>query len=127
MKYCVHIIFYHKKVLLLKRHKNNPFYPNIWTPVIGKIKVHEAPKTAVLRETYEETRLAISQSYFLEIMIYDNDEYFIYYSKCNQKNIVINHENYKFDFFNTNELPDNLWAIFKTKIHEIEELTKSVF
>jgi len=48
MKYCVNFIFKDNKVLLLKRKLTNPFYPGIWTPVVGKIKTNERPKTAIL-------------------------------------------------------------------------------
>jgi len=124
MKYCVHFIFNNKDVLLLKRKESNPFHPSIWTPVIGKIKLNEDPKTAIIRETLEETMLTIKQSTFYKMTIFNYDEYFIYYSNWNKQNIVINHENHEFDFFNIHELPQSLWSFFKTNIFSIAELTK---
>ena len=67
MNYCVHIFLFGKKVLLLKRSKNNVFFPLIWTPIIGKIKEQEAPDEAVIRETIEETSLKVKENIYSSI------------------------------------------------------------
>ena len=119
MNYCVHIILLGKKVLLLKRSKNNVFFPLIWTPIIGKIKEQEAPDKAVIRETIEETSLKVKENIsFLGLEKYKNDKYWFYYSlhaDC-LPSIKLNHENEDFDFFDINNLPSNLWEFFKDKI-----------
>ena len=119
MNYCVHIFLFGKKVLLLKRSKNNVFFPLIWTPIIGKIKEQEAPDEAVIRETIEETSLKIKENIsFLGYEKYKNDNYWFYYSihdNCYPK-IELNHENEDFDLFDINNLPNNLWEFFKDKI-----------
>ena len=74
MKYCVHFIFKDNKVLLLRRTLSNPFYPGIWTPVVGKIKPNEKPNLAVKRETKEETSIELDNSQFLKHCTFDNDE-----------------------------------------------------
>ena len=122
MNYCVHIFLFGKKVLLLKRSKNNIFFPLIWTPIIGKIKEHEAPDKAVIRETIEETSLKVKENIsFLGLAKYKNDNYWIYYSLNNDclPNIELNHENEDFDFFDINNLPNNLWGFFKNKIKSL--------
>ena len=119
MNYCVHIFLFDKKVLLLKRSKNNIFFPSIWTPIIGKIKEKEAPDKAVIRETIEETSLKVKENIsFLGLEKYKNDNYWVYYSIHDDclPNIELNHENEDFDFFDINHLPNNLWVFFKDKI-----------
>ena len=119
MKYCVHFIFKDDKILLLKRKDSNPFYPGIWTPIIGKIKELEAPDKAVIRETIEETSLKVKNNIsFLGLEKYKNDNYWFYYSLLDESlpNIELNHENEDFDFFDINNLPNNLWGLFKNKI-----------
>ena len=119
MNYCVHIFLFGKKVLLLKRSKNNVFFPLIWTPIIGKIKEQESPDKAVIRETKEETSLKVKENIsFLGLEKYKNDNYWFYYSILDDclPNIELNHENEDFDFFDINNLPNNLWEFFKDKI-----------
>ena len=119
MKYCVNFIFKDNKVLLLKRTLTNPFYPGIWTPVVGKIKTNERPKTAILRETKEETNLDLHNLFFVKNHNLNDDEYWIYMSKIIQYEISLNHENDHFEFFEKNNLPENLWSFFKTEINNI--------
>ena len=119
MKYCVNFILKDDKVLLLKRTITNPFYPGIWTPVIGKIKINEKPITAILRETKEETNLDLKNPFFVKQCDLNNDEYWIYMSKIEIYNISLNHENDKFNFFEPKNLPKNLWGFFKTEINYI--------
>ena len=119
MNYCVHIFLFDKKVLLLKRSKKNIFFPLIWTPIIGKIKQQEAPFKAVIRETIEETSLKVKENVsFLGLEKYKNDNYWFFYSIHDDylPNIKLNHENEDFDFFDINNLPNNLWEFFKDKI-----------
>ena len=119
MNYCVHIFLFGKKVLLLKRSKNNVFFPLIWTPIIGKIKEQEAPDEAVIRETIEETSLKVKENIsFLGYEKYKNDNYWFYYSIHDNfyPKIELNHENEDFDLFDINNLPNNLWEFFKDKI-----------
>ena len=122
MNYCVNIFLFGKKVLLLKRSKNNIFFPLIWTPIIGKIKEKEAPDKAVIRETIEETSLKVKENIiFLGQEKYKNDNYWFYYSIHDDSlpNIELNHENEDFDFFEINDLPNNLWGFFKDKIRTL--------
>lgn len=119
MKYCVHFIFKGEKILLLKRTDSNPFYPGIWTPIIGKLKQEEDPFKAVVRETIEETQLKIDTPNFIKQCEYDKDEYWFFHSSTSESMIVLNHENDQFDFFERNELPSNLWSFFKTILNEI--------
>ena len=122
MNYCVHIFLFGKKVLLLKRSKNNIFFPLIWTPIIGKIKELEAPDKAVIRETIEETSIEVNDNIsFLALEKYKNDNYWFYYSLLDESlpNIELNHENEDFDFFDINNLPNNLWEFFKDKIRTL--------
>ena len=122
MNYCVHIFLFDKKVLLLKRSKNNIFFPLIWTPIIGKIKEQEGPDKAVIRETIEETSLKVKDNIsFLGLEKYKNDNYWFYYSLNDDymPNIELNHENEDFDFFEINDLPNNLWEVFKDKIRNL--------
>ncbi len=120
MNYCVHIFVFGKKVLLLKRSKNNIFFPLIWTPIIGKIKEEEAPDKAVIRETIEETSIKLKDNIcFLGLEKYNNDNYWFYSSICDDNslpNVELNHENEDFDFFDVNNLPNNLWGLFEDKI-----------
>ena len=119
MNYCVHIFLFGKKVLLLKRSKNNIFFPLIWTPIIGKIKEQEAPYKAVIRETIEETSLKVKENIsFLGLEKYKSDNYWFFYSIHDDylPSIELNHENEDFDFFDINNLPNNLWEFFKDKI-----------
>ena len=119
MRYCVHFIFYNEKVLLLKRKQTNPFYPGIWTPIIGKIKSEEIPLDAVVRETKEESNIIQKEPNFIKHCIFDGDEYWFYHSSTKKVQIILNHENEKFDFFELNKLPDNLWSFFKGVVEEI--------
>ena len=122
MNYCVHIFLFGKKVLLLKRSKNNIFFPLIWTPIIGKIKEQEAPGKAVIRETIEETSIKVKNNIsFLGLEKYKNDNYWFYYSLLDDSlpNIELNHENEDFDFFEINNLPNNPWGVFKDKIRTL--------
>ena len=122
MNYCVHIFLFDKKVLLLKRSKNNIFFPLIWTPIIGKIKEQEGPDKAVIRETIEETSLKVKDNIsFLGLEKYKNDNYWFYYSLHDDciPNIELNHENEDYDFFEINNLPNNLWGVFKDKIRTL--------
>ena len=119
MNYCVHILLLEKKVLLLKRSKNNICFPSIWTPIIGKIKEEETPEKAVIRETIEETSLNLKNNIsFLGLEKYKNDNYWFFYSKQdkNTTNVELNHENEDFDFFEVNNLPGSLWGLFEDKI-----------
>jgi len=119
MNYCVHIFLLEKKVLLLKRSKNNSFFPSIWTPIIGKIKEKETPDKAVIRETIEETSLNLKNNIsFLGLEKHKNDNYWFFYSKQNKStpNVELNHENEDFDFFDVNSLPATLWSLFEEKI-----------
>ena len=122
MNYCVHIFLSGNKVLLLKRSKKNIFFPLIWTPIIGKIKDQEGPDKAVIRETIEETSLKVKDNIsFLCSEKYKNDNYWFYYSLHDDclPNIELNHENEDFDFFEINDLPNNLWGFFKDKIRTL--------
>ena len=124
MNYCVNIFLFGKKVLLLKRSKNNIFFPLIWTPIIGKIKEEEAPDKAVIRETIEETSLKVKDNIsFLALEKYKNDNYWFYYSLHDESfpNIELNHENEDFDFFDINNLPNNLWGLFEDKIRILSD------
>ena len=119
MKYCVQFIFNNDKVLLLKRTLTNPFYPGIWTPVVGKIKTEEQPSVAVVRETQEETNLKVDNPNFVNHCIYDEDEYWFYYSVTQKSKIALNHENELYDFFERDNLPQNLWSFFKDELNKI--------
>jgi len=48
------LIEYDSKMLLLLR-QNHKTYPNQWWPPAGKVKNWEELKTAIIRETFEET------------------------------------------------------------------------
>lgn len=113
MNYCVHFIFYNQELLLLKRKKTNPFFPNIWTPVIGKIKNNEQPYDAMIRETKEETGLILANPQFIEEVKHKDDTYWFYQSTTETTDINLNHENDRFSFFKCNELPESLWLLFK--------------
>ena len=94
----------------------------IWTPIIGKIKEQEAPYKAVIRETIEETSLKVKENIsFLALEKYKNDNYWFYYSIHDDclPSIELNHENEDFDFFEINDLPNNLWSFFKDKIRNL--------
>ena len=119
MKYCVHFILKDHKILLLKRALSNPFYPGIWTPVVGKIKSNEEPNHAIVRETIEETKLIQEKPQFLKRCEFDNDEYWLYHSRTIANNISLNHENDNFAFFEKNNLPENLWSFFKAEIKKL--------
>jgi len=119
MKYCVHFIFKDNKVLLLKRTLTNPFYPGIWTPVVGKIKLNEEPCLAVIRETKEETSIKLDNPQFVKYCTFDNDVYWFYQSKTKGSEISLNHENDHFDFFEKYNLPDNLWSFFKAELNDL--------
>lgn len=119
MKYCVHFIFKNEKVLLLRRKDTNPFYPGIWTPIIGKLKADEDPLKAVTRETFEETQLKIEQPNFLKHCEFDKDDYWFFYSTTYDSKIVLNHENDRHEYFFKNKLPENLWSFFKNTFFEI--------
>ena len=119
MKYCVHFIFKDEQILLLKRKDSNPFYPSIWTPIIGKLKKEEDPFKAVVRETIEETQLKIDNHKFIKQCEFDNDQYWFFHSSIVTDDIILNHENDQFDFFEKTELPQNLWSFFKTVLDEI--------
>ena len=119
MKYCVHFIFKNNKVLLLKRTLTNPFYPGIWTPVIGKIKPNEKSNLAVIRETLEEISIEIDNPQFVKQCTFDNDEYWFYQSKTKASNISLNHENDQYYFFKKNNLPENLWSFFKGELNSL--------
>jgi ADP-ribose pyrophosphatase YjhB (NUDIX family) len=120
MNYCVHLHIKKNKVLLLKRAKNNSFFPLIWTPIIGKIKPNEAPHKAVCRETEEETKLVLEDDiYFFSLEEHKEDKYWFYFSinDADKTSITLNHENEDYKFFNTNKLPENLWELFNKQIH----------
>lgn len=119
MKYCVQFIFYNKQLLLLKRKKSNPFFPNIWTPVIGKIKPNEQPIDAVIRETKEETGLSILKPKFVKHLSYEENIYWFYHSHTDSNAILLNHENDQFDFFELSHLPQTLWPLFKEVAKEL--------
>ena len=119
MKYCVHFIFKDNKVLLLKRTLTNPFYPGIWTPVVGKIKLNEDPNLAVVRETKEETSIELDNFQFVKHCFFNHDEYWFYRSKTKASDISLNHENDYFDFFEKNYLPENLWSFFKAELKDL--------
>ncbi len=119
MKYCVHFILKNEEVLLLKRKDSNPFYPGIWTPIIGKLKSNEDPFLAVKRETFEETQLQINQPIFLKQCEFDKDEYWFFHSTTSESKVVLNHENDNYDFFTKDKLPENLWSFFKNTLLEI--------
>lgn len=119
MRYCVHFIFKDKEVLLLKRKMTNPFYPGIWTPIIGKIKNQELPLDAVVRETNEETNIIQPRPIFIKHAQFDNDDYWFFHSSTMGCEIILNHENEKFDFFEINKLPENLWSFFKSVVKDI--------
>ena len=126
MKYCVHFIFKDNKVLLLKRTLTNPFYPGIWTPVVGKIKPNEKPNLAVIRETKEETRIELENPEFVKNCSFNNDEYWFYQSKTKVSEISLNHENDQYDFNEKDNLPNNLWSFFKTELYDLYLLSKSL-
>ena len=119
MKYCVHFIFKDNKVLLLKRTLTNLFYPGIWTPVVGKIKPNEKPNLAVIRETKEETSIKLDNPKFIKNCTFDNDEYWFYESKTKVSKISLNHENDQYNFFEKDNLPDNLWSFFKGELNDL--------
>ena len=119
MKYCVHFIFKDNKVLLLKRTLTNPFYPGIWTPVVGKIKPNEKPNLAVIRETIEETSIELHNPQFVKHCTFNNDEYWFYKSKTKGSDISLNHENDQYDFFDQDNLPENLWSFFKAELNDL--------
>ena len=119
MKYCVHFIFKDNKVLLLKRTLTNPFYPGIWTPVVGKIKPNEKPNLAVIRETKEETRIELDNHEFVKNCSFNNDEYWFYQSKTKVSEILLNHENDQYDFYRKENLPNNLWSFFKAELYDL--------
>ena len=119
MNYCVHFIEKDQHILLLKRKDSNPFYPGIWTPIIGKLKANEEPLKAVIRETFEETQLTVTEHIFLKHCKHKDDDYWFYHSSTSQSEIVLNHENDAYDFFSKDNLPENLWSFFKITLSEI--------
>lgn len=119
MKYCVHFIFKNGDVLFLKRKDSNPFYPGIWTPIIGKLKANEDPLKAVIRETFEETQLNITEPIFLKHCEFDKDDYWFFYSSTSDSKIVLNHENDRHEYYSKEKLPENLWSFFKGVLLEI--------
>ena len=117
MNYCVHIFLSGNKVLLLKRSKKI-FFSFDLTPIIGKIKDQEGPDKAVIRETIEETSLKSKTIFLLCSEKYKNDNYWFYYSLHDDclPNIELNHENEDFDFFEINDLPNNLWGFLRIRL-----------
>ena len=82
-------------------------------------KLMKGQKIAILRETKEETNLDLNNLFFVKNHNLNDDEYWIYMSKIIQYEISLNHENDHFDFFEKNNLPENLWSFFKTEINNI--------
>lgn len=118
MDYCIHLLFDKSKVLLLRRSPDNPYYPNIWTPIIGKIKYNEDPLAAVKRETYEETGIEVNSISFLSKIIKKEHTYWVYFSRHNFKDLQVklNHENNKYTFYEAQRLPESLWLLFREQI-----------
>ena len=54
------------KILLLKRHENKP-EGNTWTGPGGKVDLGETPKSAIIRETFEETGVQINPKKLITI------------------------------------------------------------
>ena len=107
MKYCVNFILKDDKVLLLKRTITNPFYPGIWTPVIGKIKINEKPITAILRETKEETRADVEMGMIYSIFNIPqiNQIYVIHLAKLKDLSFGSTSESLDVKLFSKNEIP----------------------
>ncbi len=118
MDYCIHLLFDNSKVLLLRRSPDNPHYPNIWTPIVGKIKFNEDPLDAVKRETYEETGVEVNRISFLSKIIKEEHKYWVYFSRNNFQNLEIklNHENSRYTFSEAHQLPESLWLLFQEQI-----------
>ena len=115
---CSHIFIWQKSIAF-ETFEKQYLFPLIWTPIIGKIKEQEAPCKAVIRETIEETSLKVKENIsFLGLEKYKSDNYWFFYSIHDDylPNIELNHENEDFDFFDINNLPNNLWEFFKDKI-----------
>lgn len=53
------VIRYQSQVLLVKRAANCRVAPNVWNVPAGKVKMLETTFDAVIRETLEETQLAV--------------------------------------------------------------------
>jgi 8-oxo-dGTP pyrophosphatase MutT (NUDIX family) len=87
--------------------------------VVGKIKPNEKPILAVVRETKEETQLQQENPQFVKHCTFDNDEYWFYQSKTKASDISLNHENDYFDFFEKDNLPENLWSFFKAELNNL--------
>ena len=56
---------------------------------------------------------------FIKQCEFDNDQYWFFHSSIVTDDIILNHENDQFDFFEKTELPQNLWSFFKTVLDEI--------
>ena len=76
-------------------------------------------KNSNFKRNKRRNKFRFKQSFFVKNHNLNGDEYWIYMSKIILYEISLNHENDHFDFFEKNNLPENLWSFFKTEINNI--------
>ena len=83
------IIFYKRKILILKRNHSENFLPNFWELPSGKKRLSEGIKTCLIRETKEEAGILVKPMQVFNIFEYKiekKDEI----KKCIQINYFVN-------------------------------------
>lgn len=79
-KFCMGFIFdlRQERVLLIKKRATDPYNPNKWNGVGGKIERNETSVDAMIRETKEEVNLSIPiNDWFHDCFITDDNQYII--------------------------------------------------
>ncbi len=67
VRICTCIVYFHdwpRKILILLRAPDLPYYPDMWGFPNGRIEPGEFPREAMVREIYEETGIYIDPSDF---------------------------------------------------------------
>lgn len=121
------------KILLIKRSKLCP-EPNTWANVGGKVDDDDlSPRHAAIREFKEEVQP--DSAYLLSkkpFFINENKhlKFYTYLGLFENKFVpILNEENIEYDWFDINDLPDNLMPacklLFKLKKNHLNKIIKN--
>lgn len=128
------------KYIILQRHHNSKYYPNMWQVVTGKINPNEKAYQAAVRELKEETGLEVDKLYHIPFIgsFYDwrNDnieQIPCFAAEVSNTNIKLSHEHLDYRVLDYEELnsylslPSHLIAAEYLKKHIIDNPNSSNF
>ena len=118
------------ELLLVKRSNDDDYKPGVWELPGGKVDIAEDPNKAIIRETKEETGLAIKVVSPLNIQHFkiEKEKFWItmiiYLCKSKGKKVKLSGEHSEYKWVNINDAKTSIAPFFKKEIEIYKQMTQ---